>query len=502
MAHSALVLLAGILAMLFESETYFAWMSDPPVTIESPAREEMEAPNFEDYDVGETEIEPTELNLETLTQAEFRRPPKTAQHNDESEEFIESGGGTESVMQGPELGGLGGFEVRGIAGPAGRGGVGVGHGRSNRPGSGGAGEGFGTRGSGHRDAMVGSSGGTKASERAVGAALHWLFRHQNPNGSWSLQHQRRCTGNACSCPAEIKADGAATAMGVLPFLGAGQTHDVPGPYRQCVTNAVYWLMKHQSPNGDLSAGGDFRMYSHALATIALCESYGMTKDSKLAMPAQAAVRFIEMAQNPQTGGWRYEPGDAGDTSVTGWQLMALRSAQLAGLNVNASVIHNAKLWLQVVAKGEYRGLFSYQPVREVTPSMTAVGMLCNQYVGVRRADPAMIESKAFLLDNLPDNNLNRSVYYWYYGTLAMHNYLGPDWDAWNRRTRRALIETQARDGCAGGSWDPEHPAPDEWSQRGGRLTMTVLAALTLEIYYRYSPLFRVEAAAEARSELK
>ena len=119
--------------------------------------------------------------------------------------------------------------------------------------------------------------------------------------------------------------------------------------------------------------------------------------------ARRAVAFTERAQNESTGGWRYEPGDPGDTSVFGWQIMALKSAQMAGLPVNSIVFDNAQKWLHSVAKGEHLGLYCYQPYGwPVTPTMTAVGLLCRQYLGIDPKSPAVAESKRCLLENLPD----------------------------------------------------------------------------------------------------
>jgi hypothetical protein len=120
--------------------------------------------------------------------------------------------------------------------------------------------------------------------------------------------------------------------------------------------------------------------------------------------------------------------------------------------------------------------------------MTAIGMLSWQYLGMRADDPAMVEGKHYLLQNLPENGM-RNTYYWYYGTQVMHNLLGKDWDAWNRPMRRALIETQCHVGCAAGSWDPENPTLDAWSEQGGRIVTTAFSTLTLEIYYRYLPIY-------------
>ncbi len=164
---------------------------------------------------------------------------------------------------------------------------------------------------------------TAAEETAVEWSLDWLTRHQLPDGSWSLKgYTHRCTDATCSGPGIIDADSAATAMGLLPFLAHGET----GKRAQVVSSGLAWLVRHQKPDGDLSAGTERQMYAHALATMALCEAFGMTGDQRVGAAAQAAVDFIAAAQNRQTGGWRYHPGEEGDTSVMGWQIMALKGA--------------------------------------------------------------------------------------------------------------------------------------------------------------------------------
>ena len=446
----------------------------------------------ERFDIGDAPLEPSRLDLETLG---WGGPaPQEAKYFDDSEEFEDAGGGRPAELAGPLLGGLGGFRVQGLAGIGGLGGVGTSSGEGDVAGAGGSrGQGLGGRGKGHREALLGVIGGTKASERSVAGGLHWLARHQAAAGNWSIQHNRACSGRGCGGQGSAKSDSAATALALLPFLGAGQTHKVKGPYQREVAKGIAWMLKHQAPDGDLSAGCPQRMYAHGLATIALCEAYGLSKDPAVGAAASKGVRFVEQAQNESTGGWRYEPGDPGDTSVTGWQVMALKSAQMAGLGVNSLSLENTRKWLASVAAGQHQGLFQYQPYREVSPSMTSVGMLCHQYLGMARDDPAMQEGKQYLMAHLPDPSLQRDVYYWYYATLAMHNLLGPDWDAWNRQMRRTLIGTQVKekDSCANGSWDPDRPTPDRWGSQGGRLMVTSLSILTLEVYYRYLPLFRI-----------
>ncbi len=474
---------------------------------EAPAFEEVTVDRPDDvlqeiekFDIGETPLDPTELSTETLT---LEKPAQLAQEEkyyDDSAVFSERGGGMASISDQPDLGGLGGFDIKGIgAGPAvrGRGGVGIGLGAGTHPGRGGSGWGFGGRGAGSRKKMLASGGGTRQSERAVAGALNWLARHQLANGSWGLKNYiSRCKDDTCAGSATSgNRPAAATAMGLLPFLAAGQTHQSKGPYKKTIVNGIYFLVKNQKSNGDLRMGG--AMYDHGLAAIALCECYGMSNDKALRPHAQAALNFIMEAQDPKGGGWRYTPRQAGDTSVVGWQVMALKSGQMAYLSVNPAVLEKAQAFLESVSSGgrgsnRRGGLFGYtSPGAGITT--TAIGLLCYQYLGIPKEDPAMVEGAAFLMRNQPDKG-KRNIYYWYYATMVMHNQPGPDWDTWNRKMRRYLIDSQCKDGCAAGSWDPNKPTKDRWGTNGGRVMTTSFSALTLEVYYRYLPLYKLDSA--------
>jgi hypothetical protein len=387
-------------------------------------------------------------------------------------------------------------------------------------GEGGGPSGFGLR-SGHDEGTIGRMGGTQATERGVAAALNWLARHQNLDGSWSLdRYTKRCKGGICSGHSQIQADAAATALGLLPFLGAGHTHkaklrDKDQPvdkekdkilkdYQERVNRGLSWLVRHQNTvTGDLSAGTQHVMYTHGLATIALCEAYAMTGDERIGRAAQYGVDFIVKTQSKQLGGWRYVPGDFdSDTSVVGWQLMALKSAQMAKLQVPQQTLEGVAKWLNTVSSGNYGGQFAYRMGQEPSPSMTSVGMLCREYLGAPHDADYLQEGRAYLLKNLPSHRSERNIYYWYYATQAMHHMMGPEWDKWNRAIRRELVETQVagKAGCAVGSWDPQKPSSDEWGERGGRLMMTSLSCLTLEVYYRYLPLYDLDSKPKKKAD--
>jgi len=474
-----------VLALVLGTVHVSATLRAGPVfeVIEEPVSLE---PEIEHFVVGDAPLEPTILNAETLAMSE---PPGEIDGELVLGAALEPGGIT---SRSPGQLGTGALTVGFGTGPAIREENGLGgSGPGNRPGIGGNKSGFEFR-RGDKIGNLKGSGATIPSERAVAAALSWLARHQSPDGRWSLEHTPRCRSGMCSGPGQQRADAAATALGLLPFLAAGQTHESPGLYRKNIAAGIEWLIKNQQRSGDLSAGGS-QMYSHGLATIALCEAYGMTGDSRLGYAAQTALDFIAAGQN-RDGAWRYTHGtDQSDTSVFGWQVMALKSGQMAGLKVKSETMQLCQQYLRKVALGQYQSEFSYTPGGGPTQTMTSVGLLTSQYLGARRDDPVVLGGLDYLARRKP-TAAQPNTYYWYYATQVMHNVPGPQWDDWNRSMRRLLIETQEPTGCQAGSWNPLEPNPDPWGNQGGRLMVTSLSCLTLEVYYRYLPLYKIDGA--------
>ncbi len=335
-----------------------------------------------------------------------------------------------------------------------------------------------------RAQMVEKQGGTSYTEAAVARGLKWLARYQNEHGSWSLDAFHlapRATGNETGQGGP--SDTAGTALALLPFLGAGQTHK-EGQYSGVVLSGLQWLIDNQRSDGDLSGDGIGRMYAHGQAAIALCEAYGLTRDERLREPAERSLNYIVKAQHP-AGGWRYEPGMAGDTSVVGWQLMALRSGTMAYLIVPPRTFAAAGRFLDDVAVDARGSRYSYMPGGGPTPRMTAEALLCRQYLGWPR-ERAGLQAGVDYLERNPPNPRRPDIYYWYYATQVMHHMGGSTWERWNRRMREVLVDSQENKEPHAGSWAPR----GEFSSQGGRIYMTALAICTLEVYYRHLPLYR------------
>lgn len=391
----------------------------------------------------------------------------------------------------------------GFKGDQGAGLIGDGAGIPNAEGGGASNRGgFGGR-QGRTLSSVRAAGGNDASEQAVGKALKWLAAHQSPDGRWSLnayhKHNPSCKCKDMNFEASVgDNDTAGTALGLLPFLGAGHTHKKGGsPYAGNVLKGLTFLANRQQNNGDLGGG----MYSHALATIALCEAYGMSSDVKLRGPAQKAIGFIEYAQNGQTGGWRYQPRTDGDTSVVAWQVMALRSGQMSGLTVKSQTLELAKRWLDS-CQSAGGSQYAYVPGSGATPTMTAAALLNRQYLGWGPRNPDLHKGCEYLIKSAPPppekptaKEQIGQIYYWYYATQVMHHMGDKYWDTWNPRMRDFLIRTQMtkEDGHREGCWDPRGA---DHGGAGGRIYSTALACLTLEVYYRHLPLYRRDQAAK------
>jgi len=344
-------------------------------------------------------------------------------------------------------------------------------------------------------------GGNLITEAAVARALIWLAKQQKSNGSWEIDGSH-------------KSPIAGTGIALLPFLAAGYTHKgapkesfnpndkdrKPSKYPKQIEEGLKYLVGKQTLAGDF---GTMNMYEHAIAAMAVCEAYGMTNDARYRAAAQRATDFILKAQHGAGGGWRYSPGQAGDTSVTGWQIQALKSAHLAGLKVPKENLNRATRFLDSVAGGTPSGSTYGYVDKSGSPQMTAVALLCRQYLGWGPKNPGLIGGVEYLkmskspvmpMKDQPVPEID-DMYYFYYATQVVHFYGGPDWhEFWNPRMREWLIARQVTGtGSSSGSWNP---APGGTGDAGGRLVTTCMALLTMEIYYRHLPLYKRDASAQ------
>jgi hypothetical protein len=347
--------------------------------------------------------------------------------------------------------------------------------------------------------------GGSATEQSLLAALMWLKDHQDGDGRWDSDgFSKNCKSNICDGPGEALHDVGVTGLALLAFLGNGDTTR-SGQYKDQVVRAVRWLVDQQDPDSGLigEKSGNSYLYSHSIATLALCEAYNFGRSPQLRGPAQRAVYYIQKARNPYKA-WRYyEPPDGdNDTSVTGWMVFALKAAEDAGLDIDKTCYDGALAWFDEVTdpatgrtgyqqRGEpssrRTGFESRFPV-DKTESLTAVSLLCRIFIGQTPEKNAIMRTQADRLRRMPpawEVTPERSLvdeYYWYYGAFAMFQMGGEDWRIWRQALEKAILDNQRKDGDEKGSWDPV----GAWGRDGGRVYMTAIGALCLEVYFRYS----------------
>jgi len=314
-------------------------------------------------------------------------------------------------------------------------------------------------------------GGSADSEAAVDRALAWLAGAQETNGTWSIGRHEGQAGH----------DVASTALALLAFYGRSERHDTPCRYRENVRRGLQWLLAQQDPlTGDLrgAAPAGNAMYDQCMGTLALAEAYGLTKDETLRPAVQSAVFFLVDAQHPTLGGWRYRPLEEPDLSVSGWGIMALKSAEFSGIHVQRRTFDLMKTFMKSVSLGDAGGRFEYMPRQSTgTKAMLATGFFCSELMGLSPNSRQAFEAASLV----ETNGCLGDVYFLYYGTLAGYQFQGPHWRGWRDSIHRELLAAQAPDG----SW----LLPNGHGRAGGRVIGTALVALSLQAHYRYTPLY-------------
>ncbi|MBI3830482.1 MAG: terpene cyclase/mutase family protein [Planctomycetes bacterium] len=467
------------------------------------------------------------------THSAFGNPDARMFHSVTGNDEPEGGGGTGGVSLMDDMIGVGGPGSPGTGG-----GWGGGNGTGTGVGSGSGHGSFGNRNGGGRRLCVMKYGGSKATESSVDAALAWLARHQEKDGFWRtekyLDNPNYRYGGSKGMSRLY--DPGMTGFAALAFLGAGHSLRV-GKYKENVRQAIKWLISQQGADGDFTSKvkpcpDAVTYYCHCIATLACAEALGMnggkdwggadasfgeqTKGLGLKEAVERGVKLILewQAKNP-TGGWTYyAPYVVCDVTVSGWAVMALKSAKVAGIVIPADSFKKAsdavaKCTVIDKNKGDYgmahTGYLSSgsHQFNSKGYAITAAAMVIQEFVGADRQEAGIDAAAAFVTqpDALPQwifkpqdpSTDHQNLYFWYYGTLGCFQKGGDTWKLWNEKLKAALVPNLKKGGAldgspqdVDGSWDPD----DVWGAWGGRVYSTCLGCLCLEVYYRYLPLYR------------
>lgn len=359
---------------------------------------------------------------------------------------------------------------------------------------------FGNRSPGSRGRALrefgGSVGRSGITEGAVLRALRWLKKFQESDGSW-----RGTSGGAAS---KHDAPAAMTGFALLTFLAHGETPSSE-EFGQTVERAIRWLIDNQSGEGSWR-----RHYEHQIAAYALCEAYALTKIPMIQEAAERAMDIIIHGQN-LSGGWNYplRACDRDDTSVMAWCAQALKAAKMAGLE-NPGLDDCIKNAIQGFKKNaDPAGGFGYSSTGPEHGTLKATGLsgagvLCMQLLGAAhhketRGGLEYLETRR--LSFSWDAASWKQLYYWYYDTQARFHEGGKTWKAWNEMYAKDLVKGQtvvkdAIEGPDGELKDIGYWEPKDGEDTVGHVMNTSLAALMLQVYYRYLPTYK-QSAVEA-----
>jgi hypothetical protein len=305
-------------------------------------------------------------------------------------------------------------------------------------------------------------------DQAIRGALKWLASKQSGNGSWSAgggdQHNVAMTGYV-----------------LMAFLAAGQLPD-EGEYGKNVTGGVTFLLNAIKADGFIQSGTT-NMYGHGIAAIALAEVYGQTKDVRIKSKVESVMRLIVNCQNNQ-GGWRYPPrvSDA-DLSVTVLQVVALRAAKNAGIEVPQGTIDRAVKYVQS-CYDERSGGFTYQPNnRQPGFARTAAGIYSLQVCGLYD-DPRVKTGSQYLFKRVKDDR-EWFTYGHFYAAPAQYMVGGETWQRWYTETRDMLLGFAEQQGEMT-YWKPKY----DGGRGVGELYCTAVYTTILAMPYHYVPLYQ------------
>ena len=343
-----------------------------------------------------------------------------------------------------------------------------------------------------RASARGGRGGTNThAESAVMAGLKWLARAQERDGSW----------NAKNWEGRANYSVGMTGLALLCFLGAGYT-DQKGPFKTTVRRGLAWLKANQKPDGRFPYQTYYEM---GIAGMAVSEAYGLTRNPATGRMAQRAIDFICKTQ-PEHGGFRYKgavPKGEGDMSVTGWQIMAIKSGICAELKVPEQAVVRSRVFLKNSWREYGRSAYIVSGKGGGSNAVTAIGLLCRIFLGGEEYEDEIRQAASYLLskemkDAKPvpggaSGQLASDLYYTYYSCLGMFQIGGEMWANWNNMFRDKLVKLQisklTENGkFVRGSWDPQQ---SKWGKHGaGRVYSTAMAILSLEVYYRFLPVYK------------
>lgn len=320
---------------------------------------------------------------------------------------------------------------------------------------------------------------------AVTRGISYLISIQKPNGAISETEKYRTT---------------LTSLAIMAMISVGHQPSDATPEGHAIRAGLDFVLQpaQQDASGYFGSADQSRMYGHGITTLMLTEVLGMgvsdEQDAIIRAKCEKAINLILRAQKvskrsaSHRGGWRYTPkSNDSDLSVTGWQIMALRSAKNDGFLVPDEAINDAVAYIKRTYNGtrptRATTTFGYQPGDTKTPfSMTGVGILALALCGEQNS--AEVRDAARWLAPYEAPATQKWFYYGtYYFAQAMNQFKGEVAATAQQRVDESLLALQTDSG----SWGQTN---QEEIKSGGTVYCTSMALLSLGVRYHYLPLYQ------------
>jgi hypothetical protein len=338
-------------------------------------------------------------------------------------------------------------------------------------------------------------------DAAIDRAIEWLAAQQRPDGSF---------------PTIERGQPGVTGLCVLAFMAHGYSPG-DGRFGQQLDRATEYIVACQKQNGLVArlgpegpritqdvanAIGEPAAYNHAIGSLALSEMYGMGQPKRAAQLKQVIEKSLaatlEMQRWPKDlpvdrGGWRYVTDDGvndSDLSITGWQLMFLRSSRNAGFPVPQGPVDDAVAYVRRTFDKRY-GSFDYviAPTSHGSRAMGGAGILALAHAGFHNSPEAQSAGKWLLAHpfdeyNGNDNSLvDRYHYSLFNACQGMYQLGNPYWEKFFPRVVATMLAHQNPDG----SWNAESLERD---RPFGNAYTTALSVLALGAPNQFLPVFQ------------
>ena len=310
----------------------------------------------------------------------------------------------------------------------------------------------------------------KQVDQSVQQGLEYLISQQAGDGSF---------------PTKEDGQPGVTSLCVMSFLANGHLPG-EGKYGDELSKAVAFVCSHQTESGVIASahpGGleisrDFAhhlgktiSYNHAISSLMLSEVYGMTAGLDSQVDESVIERCLDVSlkmhrwpkpRKVDRGGWRYaqQQRDAeSDLSLTGWQLMFLRSARNAGFEVPSEPIEEATSYVLRCFRPDFDTFNYYVRGKEDRRSrgMAGAGILALAHAGLHHRKETLSAGDWILQHDFGHYNdqlkFTQKVWYndcYHYGVFycsqAMYQLGGKYWEEFFPKTSSVLIKNQGNNG--------------------------------------------------------